>query len=251
MQRYYVYLGKELTPALSASLFYDGGNINYYDVRPWRTGYGGSLTYRYSPRGVFELFLQRVKNVPDMYEMSQISFLLTHTYKNLHQLQMRGQYFYYHRHYHNDAMFLLSYSVPFGLPVGPRKDIGQLTGYVYDPYKNAPIAQAMFHCNGERAVSDFCGHFVFKGVPIGLQGIRSDILPENYVTVDGNQLSAHITGGKNTHMAIPVIAACSLEGEVLLFAFEDSFTFWERRIRGESAYSIVSKGGNGRHPRRD
>ena len=112
LQRYYAYLSKDISPTLRGSLFYDTGNINYYDARAWSIGYGGSLSYRFSPQGL-EVFLQRIKHTCDNLNLSQITVNFNYTFKNMHRLQALAQYYRYKTHFPNDILFMVSYSGAF------------------------------------------------------------------------------------------------------------------------------------------
>ncbi|MBA3817192.1 MAG: hypothetical protein H0X29_11885, partial [Parachlamydiaceae bacterium] len=148
LQLYYVFLGKDFTDKLNASLFYEGGSTNYYDARHWRTSYGTAISYKYSNRAILEFMAQRVMNKPDQYEMTQVSGRGSYTFKNLSQLQGTVQYFNYQKHYPDDLLFLVSYTVPFGLPITRRLDIGVVEGYVWDANRACPIAEAQVNLNG-------------------------------------------------------------------------------------------------------
>ena len=47
LQQYYLYATKNFSHNIWASLFYEGGNTNYYEAKPWRNALGGSIRYNY------------------------------------------------------------------------------------------------------------------------------------------------------------------------------------------------------------
>lgn len=224
LQRYYFYLSKQLSSKLSSSLFYEGGNTNYYDARPWRTSVGGSLRYEYGFGSWYEIFLQKVNNTPDQYNFSQISGIMNHTFKNFHSIQGTVQYFRYQTHYTNNFQFIVSYTIPFGLPVSKKNNSGSIRGYVYDSYYNRPVASTVVSVNGGQTTTNAQGYFNFLKVPPGEKNLKVDILPKDLIT----QQFSHpiiVERGKPTDINIPVTPSCHLSGKVLLYAYEEPSTF--------------------------
>lgn len=223
LQRYYLYLGRQLTSNLSSSLFYDAGNINYYDARPWRFGYGGSLCYQYSQRGRISFFAQRFKNTPDRYNLTQFSINLIHTFRNKHHLELLMQYFHYQKHYPNDAMFLLSYTVPFNVPAGLRSDIGRINGYVYDTWNHSPVPQAIVNCCDAQAISNDQGLFAFSKVPIGDTRMDIDRLPAHLISQYQQTPTIEVVARRPANICLPVVPACTIRGSVIATS-HDPFT---------------------------
>lgn len=244
LQAYYVCLGRDLTDHLYTSLFYEGGNTDYYDARPWRTVFGGSLRYRYGRGSFMELYLQRVHNTPDPYQISQMTFNLHHNFKNFHTLDATAQYFYYKHRYHNDFMFMVSYKVPFDIPVGRRSEIGTLHGYVYDPIAQSPIPQATINCNGLRATTDDSGYFSFRSLPAGEHQVKTEILPNHLITQNHGHEPVTVIGGRNNLLTLPVVANCCIEGDVLIYAIEESLDKLKGQLEDKNQIRLVELGGS-------
>lgn len=223
LQRYYVYLSKDFSAKLSASLFYEGGNTNYYDARPWRTAYGGALYYRFAPTGCMELFMQKVKQSSDMLDMSQITFNFNYTYKNQHTLQASAQYSNYRSHYPNDMMFLVSYSIPFSMPICRRQDVGNVGGIIYNAWDKCAVSGAMMECAKDHVATGADGRFMFINIPRGEHSPRLELLPDDLITLNNGGISVDVIGGKTTELSIPVVPACSIGGEVVLYGYKDLF----------------------------
>jgi len=224
-------------------LFYDGGNTNYYDARPWRTAYGCSLSYRMGRRTFVDLFLQHVVNKPDFFKLSEASLFFRHTFKNMHRIDLLGQYFHYHSHYPNNAMFLVNYTIPFNQIVGKRNDCGDIEGCIYDIWRDCPIPHATVHCDDAHSASDASGFFSFSGIPRGPHCLQTEILPKNLITPDNTNQMVEVMGGKKQRVIIPVVPACALEGEIVLYAYEDSLENWENQMDGNAEIVLVKRGG--------
>lgn len=225
LQRYYIYLAKDFSQKFSGSLFYDGGNTNYYDAGPWRNTYGGSISYRYSPRQWFELFAQRVRQSHDYLDLSQVACNFTYIFKNLHVLQGTIQYYGYsaQSNYPDDTIILITYTMPFQMPVCRRKDIGVLAGAVYDTWNHQYVNDALVSCGQLQTATEGYGSFSFPCVASGEQKARVDLLPEGLISTAVNDVPIHVRGGTKTLMVIPVIPSCSIQGTITLYGFKDIF----------------------------
>jgi len=223
LQRYYAYLCKDFSPTLRGSLFYDSGNINYYDARPWRNGFGGSLSYRFAPMGFIEIFLQRLKHTADMLDLSQVTVNFNYTFNNLHRLQAMVQHYHYRKHYPNDSVFLVSYAIPFSLPVCRRTDIGDLNGYIYNQNDFTPVSGAMLLCGPDRVSTGPDGRFSFPCITAGVHCPNFSMLPDDLIGVSSDKLEVDVPGGAKTEICIPVVPACSIRGEIILYNYKDLF----------------------------
>lgn len=223
LQRYYAYLSKDFTDFLKAYIFYDGGNINYYDVRPWRNGYGGAFSYRFAPMGFMSLFFQKVKHTCDSLDVNQYILNCNYTFKNLHRIDGMAQYYKYNTRFPNETLVVLSYTIPFSVPVAYRKDIGHLNGCVYDTWNDRLVAGAIVNCGKSQTSSQADGSFAFSCLPCGEQFPEIALLPDNLIEEVNTKSSLEIVGGKMTSLCISVVPSCSIEGEVILYAYKDMF----------------------------
>ena len=218
LQRYYCFLSKQIGENLFSTLFYEGGNTNYYDAEPWRTSYGGSLAYRYQSNSFIELYLQRVNNSCDEYELNQASLRLLHTFRNRHTLQVSTQYFHYQTHYPNDFLFLVSYSIPFGLPVGVRNDIGHVSGSVFNPCDHSFVSDALISLGGKQCYTDQNGRFDFKNLKCGTYDLKTEILPRQVIAQDPRPKRVDVVGGTTTEVTLPVAHSGLIYGEVVRYS---------------------------------
>jgi hypothetical protein len=221
LQRYYVFLSRTFNEKLSGSLFYDAGNINYYDVRPWRSIYGGSLNYRFSTRGCLEFFAQKVNQNPDMVDLTQVSFNYTYTFRNLHKFQAMAQYFNYKKHYSNDTMFLISYSIPLSVPINRRSDVGNLSGVVYNPCNQSVVSGALVRCAERYTTTGPDGRFNFACLPLGKFRADLEQLPGDLISKESEDSFVEIMGAENASMNLAVVPACSIKGVITIYEFKD------------------------------
>lgn len=223
LQRYYAYISRDLSNKMRASIFYDSGNINYYDAKPWRSGFGGTLSYRFAPRGYFDLFFQKLKHTADTLDMTQIAINCTYTFRNLHRFQAMAQHFNYRSHYPNDTIVLISYSIPLTIPICHRNDIGHLNGTVYDSWNDRLVEGALINCGKSQTSSDADGGFAFHCLPRGDQCTEVTMLPDNLIETESENPPIEIKGGRTTSVCISVVPSCSIEGEIILYGYKDYF----------------------------
>lgn len=222
LQSYYALLGRDFTPRLTGSVFYQCGSLNYYDAKLWGNSIGGAFLYRYSNRTAMEFTAQCVTNQPSRNNMYQFSGRGSYVFKNLSQLQANVQYSYNQKYFPSAFMFLVSYTVPFGLKVGKRTTEGSIEGYVYDAFHDCPVSNAMINFNERSTLSNEQGQFFFTNVPVGKQSLRTEILPKNTITQDLQPYSVEVFKGERTKINIPIVPTCQISGRVLVYDFDES-----------------------------
>lgn len=221
LQRYYCYLSKQFNEKYFGTLFYEGGNTNYYDAKPWRTTYGGSLGYRYRASTYAEIFLQRVNNARDRFQLNQASFRLCHSFSNYHSLDATVQYFQYKKHYPNDFLFLVSYTIPFGMPVAKRKDIGDVTGTIFNTADHSYVADALVKLGSKQCYSDDRGRFEFKNMKRGSYDLKTEILPRDIIVQNPRSQPVEVFGGQSVDVMLPVINSGIIRGEIIRYSYVD------------------------------
>jgi hypothetical protein len=234
LQQYNLFLSKDFYENITSTLFYEGGNTNYYDAEPWRSSVGGSIRFCYGRGSFMELYLQRVNHSPDRYQLNQVTYNLNHFFKNLHSLQASVQYFHYSSHYPSDFLFLVSYTIPFNVSVGRRKDIGILNGSLFDSCSQTPVANTWVTCHGLRSMTDEEGRFSFRSLPAGEHTIKAEMLPNHLISQQSNNQRIHVVGGKNNFFTYLLTPTCSLEGDLLLFVSNDSLDPFNEKLQGKT-----------------
>ncbi len=227
LQRYYIYLGRELTDRLFASCFYEGGHIDYFDVLPWRTTLGGSLRFRYQQCSWIDILAQHVRHRHSDYQLSQLSFNWHHEFYNHHSVDVSLQRFYYKHHYPSDSYFLVSYSIPFGLKLFEKGDRGDLNGVVLDTWNQCPVPNAIVNLNGKQTRSDGQGKFCFPRTSVGTQTIKTDYLPSQLTAKNPVPGEIQICKGKGNEITLECTPSAVIEGGLTLFGFSEESYFSE------------------------
>ena len=181
-----------------------------------------SFNYRYTKTGYLEGFFQKVKNTSQNYDLIQSSLKLRHTFQNRHHLELWGQYFYYHKHYPNDAKYFVLYTIPLDVPIMRKKDRGDLVGLVYNTRDQKPVSKALVSCNGQKKFTDSEGRFAFYKLPVGEHLLKTELLPDPLVGQDNRTQNIEIKGNKKSETVISVLPSCTIKGKIILYDYEDS-----------------------------
>lgn len=234
LQKYYFYYTRTFTSKLQGSLLYDMGNIDYYDAKPWRYGFGASIRYFYNKSSWLSLFAQKVKMYPSNVNMSQIATTLAHFFQNNHQLAFSGQYFLFENK-RTEWQLLLSYTIPFDAPIAKRKDIGCLQGRVFEKGSHLPIPNALVALGDHKALSDANGIFGFQGIAPGEYDFKTEILPNNLITQEPSVMHLSVLGGQQAFIELPTVRSCMIKGEIYQYAYADDLESQQRLFYGIQA----------------
>ena len=135
----------------------------------------------------------------------------------------------------------LTYSIPFGIAVSKKKNIGTLRGRVYEElHPEVGLKGVILWANGSSAVTSEEGKFVFPSLPVGdyyLEIDRASLGIGRLPTVK-TPLSFSIEEGGEKEIDIGVVESASIRGRVVLFGPEE-----EGLLKGE--VPLVEKGGWG------
>ncbi len=236
LKSFYFFLGKNFTQNWRGAIFYDGGNTNYYDPKPWRDTFGVSTQFRYGSGSYLDLYVRNVKTSPNKFNFLEWGVNYVHFFKNRHQIQLAAQNIRYRSSIKDDFQFFLSYTIPLSLPVGKRKDVGSVSGYVYDDYERKAVPFATINLNGKKAVTDAEGYFNFSSTPVGMHALKTENLPQNLLAQYEISQNINVLGGKKVEVPISVVQACSIKGTIKLYVFDDTIPPWE-----ESEPHIIEK----------
>ena len=121
----------------------------------------------------------------------------------------------------DETAFIVELTIPFGLPVGRKKGIGMLEGYVRDRETGQPIANAILRLSGATAVTDSDGEFSFPALKPGtfyLNVDRASIGLER-IPVQKTPLEVTVKGGEEASVEIGITKSADLTGRVMIYEF--------------------------------
>ena len=133
--------------------------------------------------------------------------------------------------------YLLSYSVPIGLPLPRKKTTGDVKGEVYDARRpdHPGIPNVIVRLNDQAAITDRHGRFAFTHLKPGPCQVKVDqkSISLNRITVQSMPMPVTVTGGQTARVSIGVLPAAQLTGSVMLRPAD-----W-RRADTDQAHPVV------------
>lgn len=120
----------------------------------------------------------------------------------------------------DNTSYLLSYSLPISLPVGRKKRVGLISGYIVDPRRPGTpgVPGVILRLPGAAAITDKDGRFAFPTLPAGSYTLNVDqqSIGLNRITAQPMPMKLTVEGGNTTRVTIGIVPAATLSGRVWL-----------------------------------
>ncbi len=176
-----------------------------------------------------------------------------HTFSNRSRISLRGDYSSYRDPDRENEFFLrFEYTTPLQLPVSRKKNIGTVSGYIYNEETNKGIPDAIVRLDGATAASNKNGRFRFPTVKPGSYYLHVDTsrAGRGLISTRRMPLEVSVEGAKETAVEVGVTRSASLLGRVMVYRFEkkdrsdlEGGTVAEDRFSGEKGDSLASDHG--------
>lgn len=117
----------------------------------------------------------------------------------------------------------IAYHIPFGIPLGLKKDIGKIKGKIYiaeDPELSG-IKGVMVRLNNFATITDNQGDFLFQGLKAGEYYLQVDYssLDENSITTNKTPLKLKVEQGEEVEVNIGICRKAIVKGEIIQYDF--------------------------------
>lgn len=144
---------------------------------------------------------------------------LNYTLQNDHIFSIRG-YWINNRNEggsFQETSFLLSYTIPLGIPVKKKKGIGGIRGTVLDG-QGKPLQQVVVEVGGLTAVTDNAGNFTFPGFKPGTYylGVAQGSIGMGRITSEKTPRPIEVRGGETSQVSIRITPSCRVTGRLSL-----------------------------------
>jgi hypothetical protein len=144
---------------------------------------------------------------------SLLDFRLSHTLENRHVVAVLARY---NTGINAGTEAMLTYTVPFDLPVGRKTDVATLRGRVVDAESGKGVADVVLRLDGLVAVSDSSGTYTFPSLKPGAYHLSIDRADAGAGRVPAKPMpiDVDLRAGDQTGIDIPMIHAVVLTGVV-------------------------------------
>ncbi len=229
LQVYSLYGCWQRSSTFEWNLLAETGNIQYYDVRKWRTAVGGGFNWQLGPCTCLNCYGNIAANMPELCLFTHLSATLSHTRKNGHRARINTQYFACKLAAEpDDFRWFLSYDIPFDVIIPQEVQTGYVCGVVIDRDTQQPVEHAVVSLSGERTMTDHLGNFRFPAVDPGCYEVYADLLPQNYTVLGAQRNLVTVRKGKENRVMIETAQICRLQGRILQYDLADTLQAAEK-----------------------
>ncbi|MBN1410944.1 MAG: hypothetical protein JW969_08865 [Spirochaetales bacterium] len=123
----------------------------------------------------------------------------------------------------NHFVLAIYYSTPLEMPIGRKKNLGLIRGRLVTADTGKPLKDIIIRLGKNAILTDDSGYFVFSGLPQGTYYLDCNLtkLGPNYLPTIKKPIEVFVEKGKDTEITIPIIEGGSIQGQVLLYNFEE------------------------------
>ncbi len=144
-----------------------------------------------------------------------------------------------------ETSFLLSYTIPLGIPFKKKKGIGGIRGTVLDG-QGKPLQQVVVEVGGLTAVTDNAGEFTFPGFKPGTYylGVAQGSIGMGRITSEKTPRPIEVRGGETSQVSIRITPSCRVTDDKGRFSFYDLRPgIWTVKVAADNlpAYHYVEK----------
>jgi len=180
--------------------------------------------FKIGKRTSVKLKLDRYDNIgTDSGGRHNLNLALNYLFPNKSRISAHGRHTLYGRNsdQEDETAFIVEFTVPLGLPVGRKKSVGMLEGYVQDQEAGQPIPNAILRLNGATAVTDSDGEFTFPALKPGTfyLNVDSASIGLDRIPAQKTPLEVNIEGGKEESVKIEITKSAVFIGKLMVYEF--------------------------------
>ena len=226
-QRQRLYFSFNPTPKQSYSLFTEMGNDKFTDDPKKKKDFGFQALWRIFDFLHLSLSFEKMQyTFLGQEEQTRIISRATYYLPNKHSFEISNSWLKLKREGTEEMSFLLTYTIPWDIPVGKKKGIGILRGKVFDVEKGKPIPNAILTVADATAVTGLDGGFIFPALKVGVHSlwVEKRSVGLKRVTTQKTPLTVEIKEGKTTKVNIGLISASRVSGYIKLFGYKQKLS---------------------------
>jgi|GEM_PF-2843351 len=198
----------------SAYAFYD--NSTYSAIRQSsQTSLGINAGYRIGEATMLDLNL--MDNLSEYQDSYLLNGRLMHQLDNGHQIWLDARY---NTSVVSRTDVMLTYSIPFGMPISRKQGMTEFRGRIYDQLNGQGLPNIVLNMGGLMAVTDDEGVFSFPSVKIGSQHLTIENASGAQDKVPAQELPSDIevyADSAENQLEVAMIQGSRLNGRVVVY----------------------------------
>jgi uncharacterized membrane protein len=217
VENYSLYASFFPTARQAYSLYARAGQDLYGDSPQRTKSVGVNATWRYQ-RASLNLNYQINNMASDTNGRADVLMSsLIYTLPNNHAISFRSRWISSQNGVAGETSYLLSYTIPLGIPVGKKKGIGGIEGTVSDA-EGKPLPKVVVEVGGLTAMTDSDGGFTFPGFKPGSYylTVEQGSIGMGRITTEKMPLSIEVKGGETSRVSIEITPSCRVNGRLSL-----------------------------------
>ena len=214
-QNYQMYFYLQPAPTVRYAIFGNFGNVILNEFADKRYTLGSSLSWNYSKR--LKLYLMYDQSLyPKGLSRRQCTGTLDYTFRSGHQFGFQSNYYSLETE-KTKYEFLLTYTVPWKLPVGKKKSVSSIKGKIHRDQQS--MSRLVVNCDGQRILTDRNGEFTFNSLTPGTHDLYVEEADE-FVFCEKLPIKVNLTGGKRDNIELNTAPPGRISGTIVQFGFE-------------------------------
>lgn len=175
---------------------------------------------------------------------------LTHVFPNLQKITLHSRFSILRNSLDKkERAVLADYTIPIGVPISIKKNVGRVKGYVFDIEKNEPVKDLIIRINGSAAVTNKKGGFIFPALNPGTYHLSIDKskIGMNKITTQPTPMAIVVEGGQEQVINLGITRSASLSGRVMVYTSVEDSLLQSKNEKDKDKYYIIGNGDGKQH----
>ncbi len=202
-----------VTPRQQYSLYTRLGHSSFSSQSQWTQTYGAAANCQFFDRFRMNLIYERSEHKS---YSNYFNADLAYTRPNKHQVALKGHWS-QSKDYPHKTEFLLSYTIPWSLPIGKNRSKGSIRGALLFEDSENCASNLIVTCDKQRTLTNEKGEFVIANLTPGIHLLQVEERAGALVPVTPLPLEVAVVGGEIAESTVRFQEPATLEGHIELY----------------------------------